>query len=94
MRPGVLGLLGGGQARRRLWADTALSGRAVSSLRLSRLLTPWRSRPLLQVRRWGEQMAALRQAAPDADRQWLAANTKRCPRCQAHIQVGGGGTAG
>lgn len=50
--------------------------------------------PLAQVRRWSEQLTALRQAAPDADRQWLSANTKRCPRCQAHIQVRAGQGAG
>lgn len=52
---------------------------------------------LLQVRRWGEELATLRRAAPDADRQWLARNSKRCPQCRAHIQarpsLGGSTTA-
>ncbi|KAL4428244.1 hypothetical protein ABPG75_002333 [Micractinium tetrahymenae] len=43
-----------------------------------------------QVRRWSEELATLRRAAPDADRQWLARNSKRCPQCKAHIQKLGG----
>lgn len=39
------------------------------------------------MRRWADELAALRQAAPDADRQWLARNSKRCPQCRAHIQA-------
>jgi hypothetical protein len=40
-----------------------------------------------QMRQWGEELAVLRRAAPDADRQWLSSNTKRCPTCQTHIQA-------
>lgn len=42
---------------------------------------------VLQMQQWSDELAALRRAAPDADRQWLAANTKRCPQCRAHIQA-------
>ena len=44
----------------------------------------------LQMRRWGEELAELRAAAPSADVQWLTSNTKRCPQCMARIQVGSG----
>ena len=40
------------------------------------------------MRRWGEELAVLRRQAPDADRRWLTANTKRCPTCKASIEVG------
>lgn len=40
-----------------------------------------------QMRQWGEELAALRAAAPNADSQWLTSNTKRCPQCMARIQA-------
>ncbi|PRW44356.1 ankyrin repeat and IBR domain-containing 1-like [Chlorella sorokiniana] len=43
-----------------------------------------------QMRRWGEELAELRAAAPSADVQWLTSNTKRCPQCLARIQKHGG----
>lgn len=41
------------------------------------------------MRRWDEELAELRAAAPSADVQWLTSNTKRCPKCLARIQVTG-----
>ena len=35
------------------------------------------------MRRWQDELAALRRSAPDQDKKWLSEHTKRCPQVRA-----------
>lgn len=43
-----------------------------------------------QARAWGEELQALRAAAPTIDRQWLQTHARRCPGCDTPTQRSGG----